>query len=182
MKVVVPEGVDVGDLVGAGLARDDLGLTAFAAALALAVHAAVLHEAAHRRVARHGPERRVLLHEHEQVVVVELVRPTSVLGMLLLDGLRERLGDARVAARVLGHLARERAERVLVAARRVVHLLDRLDRVAQHLSGRRVAPRRLGERLEARRELPGSGGEASSGPMIEKRSRAQRRRAGVSSS
>src|SRR5262249_14041856 len=82
-EVVVPERIDVRDLVGARLARDPLGLAAFAAAPADAHHAAVLHEAAHRRVARHRIERRILLRDRDEVVVMELIAPAPVLVVLL---------------------------------------------------------------------------------------------------
>src|SRR5215468_3405178 len=47
VEVIVPERIDVRDLVGARLARDRLGTTAFATALLVGDHATVLHEAAH---------------------------------------------------------------------------------------------------------------------------------------
>ena len=151
--VVVPEGIDVCDLVGARLPRDDLRLAALAAASRVLEHPAVLHETAHRRVPGHRAERRVLLDPHTEVVVMELVAPARVLVVLRGEHPRERLRDARVRARVARHFALLRAERVGLAARRVVHPLDRLGRVAQHPARRRMAPRRRSEHGDAAREL-----------------------------
>jgi hypothetical protein len=154
MKVVVPERVDARFFIGPCFARDDLGVATFAAALPVAEQAAVLHETAHRRIGRERAYRSVLLlRDHNEVVVVELVGPTPVLVVLLRDRLRERLRYARMRARVLGHLALEREEGVRLGADGVVHLLDRLGRVAQRLARRRVSPRRVGELGEAAREL-----------------------------
>jgi len=153
MEVVVPERIDVRDLVGARLARDLLGLAAFAAAPADAHHAAVLHEAAHRRVARHRIERRILLRDRDEVVVMELIAPAPVLVVLLRDRLGEGFRHARMRACVLGHLALEGEQGVRLVADGVVHLLDRLGPVVQYPPRRRVLPRRGGELVDAADEL-----------------------------
>jgi hypothetical protein len=57
--------------------------------------------------------------------------------------------DARVRARVLGHLARERRERVGVRARDVVPALDRLEVEHHRLAGARVRPLPRSERGDA---------------------------------
>jgi len=60
-----------------------------------------------------------------------------------------------MGARVLGHLALERAERVLLPTRRVVHALDRLAQEAQRLARGRVLPRLPGELVDAASKLAG---------------------------
>src|SRR5271154_7553793 len=145
MEVEVPERIDVRVLVRAGLAGYHLRLTPLTLAappLALAQESMVLHEAAHRPIARHRTQRRILLHQDSEVVVMELIAPARVRLVLALQRRRERGRDARMRARVLGHLALERAQGVLLSARRVVHALDRLAGEAERLARGRMLPRR----------------------------------------
>src|SRR5277367_4818772 len=158
MKVEVPERIDVRILVRARLAGDHLRLTPLTLAappLALAQESMVLHEAAHRTIARHRTQRRILLHQDSEVVVMELITPARVLLILARERRRERGRDARMRARVLGHLALERAERVVLPARHVVHALDRLAGEADRLPRGRVLPRPPGELVDAAGQLTG---------------------------
>ena len=100
VEVEVPEAVDVGDLVGAPLARREhivVGRLAMAT-LAGAQEAEALHEAAEGRVAGNRSKPRVFAREREQVVVVELEAPSRVVAVLERDGLGQRRRHARVGA------------------------------------------------------------------------------------
>jgi hypothetical protein len=157
VEVVVPERVDVRELVGACLTRHHFrGLAALApptARATLAHQAMVLQEAAHRRVAHHRTERGVLLHQDGEVVAVELVAPPRMVPVLLRERRRESRRHARMRPRVLGHLALERADRIGLVPRQVVHPLDRLVREVDRLARRRMLPRLARQLADAALEL-----------------------------
>src|SRR5271170_6249412 len=158
MEVEVPERIDMLVFVRTRLARYHLRLTPLTLAappLALAQESMILHEAAHRTIARHRTQRRILLHQDSEVVVMELITPARVLLILARQRRRQRGRDARMRARVLGHLALERAEGVLLSARRVVHALDRLAGEAERLARGRMLPRPPGELVDAAGKLAG---------------------------
>ena len=160
MEVEVPESVDVGDLVGAGLAQGEglaVGMLAMAA-LARTEQALLLHEPAHGRVAGDRPEARVLARERDEVVVVKLEGPSRMVTVLLRDGLGERSAQAWMAPGVRGDFAREGGQRIASAARDVPPALDGLEREADGLAGGGVSPRTCGERLDVRLELAVVGG------------------------
>ena len=112
VEVEVPEAMDVGDLVGAGLASRErlVALALGVAPIAGPDEALPAHEAAHGGVAGYQAEGGVLAREGDEVVVVQLPGPSRMIAVLAGDGLGERGTDARMGAGVCVHLAREGGE------------------------------------------------------------------------
>ena len=102
--------------------------------------------------------------------------------MLAGDDRTEQRGDTGVRAGVFGHLARQGRHRIGGGARRVKPSLDGFESEAHDLARGRMLPPSRSELGDARLELTLVGGAESREPMMEKRRRAHRTRAGVSSS
>ena len=154
--------MDVGDLVGAGLASRErlVALALGVAPIAGPDEALPAHEAAHGGVAGYQAEGGVLAREGDEVVVRgQLPGPSRMIAVLAGDAASgERGTDARMGAGVCMHLAGEGGEGVLCAARDVPPALDRLEREADGLAGGGVPPGAGGERLDAGLELAVVGG------------------------
>ena len=99
VEVEVPEAMDVGDLVGAGLASRErlVALALGVAPIAGPDEALPAHEAAHGGVAGYQAEGGVLAREGDEVVVVQLPGPSRMIAVLAGDGLGERGTDATVS-------------------------------------------------------------------------------------
>ena len=154
VEVGVPEPVHVTDFERATLARHEALLALVTSRLALLAEAVVLHEPADRRVRRQHAELRPLSPQRVEVVVHELERPPRMLAPQRADHLRHGRRHAGMRARVARHLPLKRADRLVLALRRVVPALDCLRAEAHRLPRRRVPPLLRGKRDQARAQIP----------------------------
>ena len=157
VEVAVPQPMHVGHLEEPALARHEAGVLLVAPRAAVLAQPVMLHVAAHRGVARQDAQRRLLAPQRHQVVVDQLVAPARVLLAQGPDRLGHRHRHAGMRARVLGHLALERPDRVLLVASAVVPALEGLEAEADGLARRRVTPRPRRQLRDARGQLAGLG-------------------------
>src|SRR5580693_4465172 len=88
-------------------------------------------------------------------IAMELIAPARMLVILALDLRPERRRHTPMRACVLGDLPLQRAERVGLAAREVVHPLDRLVGEANRLARRRMLPRRGSKLADSAAQVAG---------------------------